>query len=165
MRWSVLVVDNIEENVDVEMPLTWLPGLPRWWTAYADVSSATLPTNISQPKGSNTKSTTQATTSHTTGRRDESNDLLPNAQTADAGGDNGNDPAIIPSFAKPPTPSAAAATPDFAWMLRDGVGSGLSYAGSRGMEGQRGDLPRTSNATHDLRTPSSGGRYGGTTPW
>lgn len=32
VKWKICCVDGVEESGVIEMPINWLPGLPKWWT-------------------------------------------------------------------------------------------------------------------------------------
>ncbi len=30
-KWEICCVDNVDESSVIEMPINWVPGLPKWW--------------------------------------------------------------------------------------------------------------------------------------
>jgi len=32
VKWKICCIDGVEEGGIIEMPINWLPGLPKWWT-------------------------------------------------------------------------------------------------------------------------------------
>lgn len=34
-KWAIIVVDNVEQDTRVHHPVSWFPGLPRWWQRMA----------------------------------------------------------------------------------------------------------------------------------
>lgn len=155
MRWTVTVIEGIEEApASAEAPMTWLPGLPKWWSAYSNMASsgplplatlrASLPPNNRLAPSQQQPGAPVATTSTTTNGGDaHSKDPAAAVRAGGAQvtgkrklGDRSYDLGELLSNFAAPIPSPPVGTGDFAWLLKDGVGGGLVYAGSSG--GQRG---------------------------
>jgi hypothetical protein len=131
--------------------MTWLPGLPKWWSAYANMSSTPLPLATLRasfsPKPSSVPSSLVTAGGGSAGEA-LSKELASRAATGGGGasvtgkrklGDRSYDLGELLSNFAAPIPTPPAGTGDFAWLLKDGVGGGLVYAGSRG-----GDAPTPS---------------------
>lgn len=158
MRWTVTVIEGIEEApASAEAPMTWLPGLPKWWSAYSNMASsgplplatlrASLPPNNRVVTSQQPATAATAPTASTTTNGGDAHSKDPTAAGRAGGaqvtgkrklGDRSYDLGELLSNFAAPIPSPPVGTGDFAWLLKDGVGGGLVYAGSSG--GQRGPL-------------------------
>jgi hypothetical protein len=47
-KWAIIVVDNVEHDTRVHHPVSWFPGLPRWWQRMAIEAGTSAPSSAAK---------------------------------------------------------------------------------------------------------------------